>query len=38
MSELTTGDEAVEAYRQKIEEDGIECKHLDDSDTYTVSK
>ena len=34
MNELTTGDDAVEAYRQKIEEDGIECSHLDDSDTY----
>ena len=34
MTELTTGDEAVEAYRQKIEEDGIECSHLDNTDTY----
>jgi glycine cleavage system H protein len=34
MNELTTGDEAVEAYRQKIEEDGIECSHIDDTDTY----
>jgi glycine cleavage system H protein len=34
MNELTTGDEAVEAYRRKIEEDGIECSHIDDTDTY----
>lgn len=34
MSEMTTGDAAVEAYREKIEQDGIECKHIDDSDTY----
>lgn len=34
MNELTTGDEAVAAYRQKIEQDGIECSHIDDSDTY----
>jgi len=34
MKELTTGDEAVEAYRQKIEADGIECSHIDDTDTY----
>ena len=34
MNELTTGNEAVEAYRQKIEQDGIECSHIDDSDTY----
>lgn len=34
MAEMTTGDEAVEAYRQKIEQEGIECKHIDDSDTY----
>jgi len=34
MNELTTADEAVEAYRQKIEADGIECSHIDDTDTY----
>ena len=34
LSEMTTGDDAVEAYRQKIEQDGIECTHIDDSDTY----
>ncbi len=34
MKELTTGDEAVESYRQKIEQEGIECSHIDDTDTY----
>jgi len=34
MADLTTGDEAVEAYRQKIEQDGIECSHIDATDTY----
>lgn len=34
INELTTGDEAVESYRKKIEEDGIECSHIDDTDTY----
>jgi len=34
MGEMTTGDAAVEEYKQKIEQDGIECKHIDDSDTY----
>ena len=34
LAEMTTGDAAVEAYRQKIEQDGIECTHLEGSDTY----
>ena len=34
VSEMTTGDAAVEEYKQKIEQDGIECTHIDDSDTY----
>ncbi len=34
MGEMTTGDAAVEEYKQKIEQDGIECTHIDDSDTY----
>jgi glycine cleavage system H protein len=34
INDLTTGDEAVESYRKKIEEDGIECSHIDDTDTY----
>lgn len=34
LAELVTGDEAVAAYKEKIEADGIECTHLDGSDTY----
>jgi len=34
LAELVTGDDAIAAYKQKIEEDGIECTHLDGSDTY----
>ena len=34
LAELFTGDDAVAAYKQKIEDDGIECTHLDGSDTY----
>jgi len=34
MAELTTGDEAVAAYREKIEQDGVECKHLEGTDSY----
>ena len=34
IGEMTTGDAAVEEYKQKIEQDGIECTHIDDSDTY----
>jgi len=34
LSELTTGDAAVAAYKEKIEQDGIECSHIDDTDTY----
>jgi len=34
LAELVTGDEAVTAYKEKIETDGIECTHLDESDTY----
>ncbi len=34
LAEMTTGEAAVEAYRQKIEQDGIACTHIDDSDTY----
>jgi glycine cleavage system H protein len=32
---MVTGDDAVAAYREKIEKDNIEaCKHLEGSDTY----
>jgi len=34
IGEMTTGEAAVEEYNQKIEQDGIECTHIDDSDTY----
>jgi len=34
MTELTTGDEAVAAYREKIEQDGVECSHLEGTDSY----
>ena len=34
IGEMTTGAAAVEEYKQKIEQDGIECTHIDDSDTY----
>jgi len=34
IGEMTTGEAAVEEYKQKIEQDGIECTHIDDSDTY----
>ena len=35
LDEMLTGDEAVSAYREKIEQDNIEaCKHLEGSDTY----
>ena len=32
---MTTGDEAVAAYKEKIENDGIEaCKHIEGTDNY----
>lgn len=34
MAELVTGDDAIAAYKKKIEDDGIECTHLDGSDSY----
>ena len=35
LAELVTGDAAVEAYRAKIEKDGIKaCTHIEGSDTY----
>jgi glycine cleavage system H protein len=34
LAEMTTGDAAVAAYKEKIDADGIECSHLDDTDTY----
>ncbi len=34
LAEMVTGDEAVEAYRKKIEEEGIECTHLEGTDSY----
>ncbi len=34
MAELLTGDDAVDAYRAKIEEDGVTCTHIEGSDEY----
>lgn len=34
MGSMLTGDDAVAAYRDKIENEGIECKHLEGADTY----
>ena len=34
LAELVTGDAAVAAYKKKIEEDGIECTHLEGTDSY----
>ena len=35
LKELVTGDNAVAAYRTKIERDNIKaCKHIEGSDTY----
>jgi glycine cleavage system H protein len=34
MTGLLTGDDAVAAYKEKIENEGIECKHLEGADTY----
>ncbi len=31
---LTTGDEAVEAYRTKITKDGVTCTHIEGTDEY----
>lgn len=35
LAELLTGDDAISAYKKKIDEDGIECTHLDGADTYS---
>ncbi len=34
LKELVSGDEAVEAYRAKIEDDGITCTHIEGTDEY----
>jgi len=34
LAELVTGDAAVAAYKKKIEDEGIECTHLEGTDSY----
>ena len=34
LKELLTGDDAVEAYRQKIDGDGVTCTHIEGTDEY----
>lgn len=34
LADMVTGDEAVEAYRVKIESDGVTCTHIEGSDNY----
>jgi len=34
IAEMTTGDAAVSAYRDKIEQEGFECSHLEGTDSY----
>ncbi|MCB0641129.1 MAG: glycine cleavage system protein GcvH [Phaeodactylibacter sp.] len=34
LKELLTGDAAVEAYRAKIDQDGVTCTHIEGTDEY----
>lgn len=34
LAEMTTGDAAIAAYQEKIEQDGIECSHIEGTDSY----
>ena len=34
IAEMLTGDAAVEAYRAKIEADGVTCTHIEGTDEY----
>ncbi len=35
LADLVTGDAAVEAYRAKIENDGVTCTHIEGTDEYS---
>lgn len=34
LKDLLTGDAAVEAYRAKIDQDGVTCTHIEGTDEY----